>query len=164
MYTGKYFIEKLGLKPHPEGGWYCECLKAESEADFSELENYGGKRRLWTSIYFLLKDREISALHRLKSNEVWYYHSGTAMTIYMIKKDRSLERATLGIDVERGELPQILIPKGTIFGAEPDGTGYSLAGCMVSPGFEFEDFELLSKEKLLKEYPQLATVINRLAK
>ena len=69
-----------------------------------------------------------------------------------------------GIDIERGEQPQVLIPKGTIFGAVMDGTGYSLAGCMVSPGFEFDDFELLEREELIKAYPQHELIIKRLTK
>ena len=58
----------------------------------------------------------------------------------------------------------MLIPKGSIFGAVMDGTGYSLAGCMVSPGFEFDDFELLEREELIKAYPQHELIIKRLTK
>ena len=86
------------------------------------------------------------------------------MIIHIINKNGELERVKLGLDVERGEKPQVLIPKGSIFGAVMDGTGYSLAGCMVSPGFEFGDFELLEREELLRAYPQYQLTINRLTK
>ena len=86
------------------------------------------------------------------------------MIIHIINKNGELERIKLGIDIERGEQPQVLIPKGTIFGAVMDGTGYSLAGCMVSPGFEFGDFELLEREDLIRQYPQYERVIKRLTK
>ncbi len=165
MYTGKYFIEKLELKAHPEGGYYKECLKSEDAVDVSKIDpGFDGERRLWTSIYFLLKDREISRLHKLRSDEVWYFHSGTPLIIYIIDKAGDLKRVKLGLDAERGEQPQVIIPKGSVFGAEMDGTGYSLVGCMVSPGFEFKDFELVDREKLLSSYPQHEFIINRLAR
>lgn len=165
MFTGKYFVEKLNMKEHPEGGYYNECLRSEDMVDASAIDSaFDGKRKLWTSIYFLLKDRDISCFHRLKSDEIWYYHSGVPMIIFIINKNGELERVKLGLDVERDEYPQVLIPKGSIFGAVMDGTGYSLAGCMVSPGFEFGDFELLDRETLLKEYPQHEFTIKRLTK
>ena len=165
MYTGKYFIEKLGLKPHPEGGYYKECLKSKDIIDSSAVSSdFDGERKLWTSIYFLLKDREVSRLHRLKSDEIWYFHSGTPLAVYIINKNGELKRVKLGLDVERGEQPQVLVPKGSVFGAEMDGTGYSLVGCMVAPGFEFGDFELPEREELLSAYPQHEFLIKKLTK
>ena len=165
MFTGKYFIEKLNMKEHPEGGYYNECLKSKEIIDASSVDKaFDGNRKLWTSIYFLLKDRDVSCFHRLKSDEIWYYHSGVPMIIYIIKENGELVREKLGLDIERGETPQVLIPKGTIFGAVMDGTGYSLAGCMVSPGFEFGDFELLERDELIRNYPQHELIIKRLTK
>ena len=163
MYTGKYFIEKLGLKEHPEGGYYSECLKSSDIIDAHSVDAaFGGDRRLWTSIYFLLKDREVSRFHRIKSDEIWYYHSVTPLVIHIITKEGELKKVRLGLDAEREEQPQVLVPKGCIFGALMDGLGYSLVGCMVSPGFDYEDFELLSREDLIKEYPQHEFIIKRL--
>lgn len=165
MFTGKYFVEKLNMKEHPEGGYYNECLRSGDKIDATSVDpSFVGERRLWTSIYFLLKDRDVSRFHRLKSDEIWYYHSGVPMVIHIINKNGELERVKLGVDIERGERPQVLIPKGSIFGAIMDGTGYSLAGCMVSPGFEFNDFELLEREELIKMYPQHEFIIKRLTK
>lgn len=165
MYTGRYFIEKLGLKEHPEGGYYRECLKSADTVDAGSINTeFDGSRRLWTSIYFLLKDREISRLHRLKSDEIWYYHSGTPVIIHMIGKNGELKRVKLGLDIERGEAPQILVPKGSFFGAEMDGTGYSLMGCMVAPGFDFADFEMPAREELIASYPQHEFLIKKLTK
>ena len=163
MYTGKYFIEKLGLKEHPEGGYYSECLKSSDIIDAHSVDAaFGGDRRLWTSIYFLLKDREVSRFHRITSDEIWYSHSGTPLVIHIITKEGELKKVRLGLDAEREEQPQVLVPKGCIFGALMDGPGYSLVGCMVSPGFDYEDFELLSREDLIKEYPQHEFIIKRL--
>lgn len=163
LYTGKYFIEKLGLKPHPEGGYYKECLKSADTIDACQVNpDFDGGRKLWSSIYFLLKDREVSRLHRLKSDEIWYFHSGTALVVYIISKAGELKRVKLGLDADRGEQPQVLVNKGSVFGAEMDGTGYSLVGCMVAPGFEFGDFELLGREELIAAYPQHEFIIKRL--
>lgn len=156
LYTGKYFIEKMGMVPHPEGGYYKENVKSD--------QNLTEERKLWSSTYFLLKDRDFSAFHRLKSDEIWYYHSGTPLMVYIIKVNGELEQVRLGLDIERGEKPQILLPKGCIFGAIMDGTGYSLFSCMVSPGYDFDDFELLSRDTLLEKYPQYAQIIRRLTR
>lgn len=154
MFTGKYFIEKLNMKEHPEGGYYCECIKAE--------DGMPDGRKLFTSIYYLLRDREVSHFHRLDADEIWYYHSGTALTVYVIGTDGSMRQEKLGLDAERGERPQVLIRKGEIFGAVADGTGYSLTGCMVSPGFEFEHFEIVPRNELLELYPQYENIIKKL--
>ena len=76
MFTGKYFVEKLNMKEHPEGGYYNECLISKDIIDASAVDSaFEGNRKLRTSIYFLLKDRDVSRFHRLKSDEIWYFHS-----------------------------------------------------------------------------------------
>lgn len=121
-------------------------------------------RKLWTSIYFLLKDGEVSNFHRLKSDEMWYYHSGSSLTIYMITPEGELITEELGLNIEKGEKPQILVPKDYIFGSAMNNEGYALVGCMVSPGFEFKDFELFERNYLLERYPEYEQVIIKLTK
>ena len=165
MYTGKYFIEKMGMKPHPEGGFYKENIKAENvlTPETSGLP-ISGERKLWSSTYFLLKDRDFSAFHRLQSDEIWYYHSGTPLIVYIIKENGELEQVRLGLDIERDEKPQVLMQKGSIFGAVMDGPGYSLFSCMVSPGYDPADFEMIPRETLLQDYPQYEQIIRRLTR
>lgn len=158
MYTADYFIEKLEMIAHPEGGFYKESFK--SETTYSQNSD---PRALWTSIYFLLRTGEISHLHRLKSDEMWYYHAGEALSIYMISPEGELIIEQLGLNIQNGEKPQVLVPKGYIFGSAMNQNGFSLVGCMVSPGFDFKDFELFNKEDLLKQYPTHEDVINKLA-
>lgn len=158
MYTADYFIEKLEMEAHPEGGFYKESYKSEMGYSLN-----GDSRALWTSIYFLLKTGEISHLHRLKSDEMWYYHAGEALSIYMISPEGELIVEQLGLNVQDGEKPQVLVPKGYIFGSAMNQNGYSLVGCMVSPGFDFKDFELFNKSDLLIQYPNHKDVINKLA-
>ena len=165
MYTGKYFIEKLNMKQHEEGGYYAEYLKSKDVRDFSDVNpDFDGNRMLWSSTYFLLKDREVSVFHTIKSDEIWYYNSGTALNVYIINENGEMRKEKLGLDIDRGEQPQVLIPKGSIFGAEMDGTGYTLFTCMCAPGFDYADFKLCERAELLEKYPQYALIIKRLTK
>lgn len=160
MYTADYFVKTLNMTPHQEGGFYKECFVSEKNINVQGEES----RKLWTSIYFLLRDGEVSHFHRLKSDEMWYYHSGSSLTIYMITPNGELITEELGLNIEKGEKPQILVPKDYIFGSAINNEGYALVGCMVSPGFEFKDFELFERNYLLEKYPNYKQVINKLTK
>ncbi|KHE67774.1 cupin domain-containing protein, partial [Halobacillus sp. BBL2006] len=84
--------------------------------------------------------------------------------IHMIHPDGKYEEVKLGLDFDQGEVPQFRVPKHTIFGSSVnEADTFSLVSCMVSPGFDFEDFELFNKEELLEEYPDHREVINKLA-
>ncbi|MBE6057859.1 cupin domain-containing protein, partial [Clostridium sp.] len=155
MKDANYFIEKLDMTAHPEGGYYKESfISAENITDSDLTTTFEDKRILWTSIYFLLRNGEVSNFHRLKSDEMWYYHSGSPLTIYMITPEGELITEQLGLDIEKGEKPQVLVPKNYIFGSAMNNKGYALVGCMVSPGFEFRDFELFERDTLLNLYPK----------
>lgn len=160
MYTAEYFIQMLDMLPHVEGGYYKECLL--SSDPISQEED--SSKTLWSSIYFLLRTGEVSHLHRLKSDEIWYFHSGSPLTIYMISPEGELLHRQLGLDISKGELPQVLVPKGYIFGSAQNEAGYSLVGCMVAPSFSFEDFELFERKYLLERYPQHQAVIEKLTR
>ncbi|MBB6625049.1 cupin domain-containing protein [Clostridium gasigenes] len=165
MFTANYFIEKLQMNEHPEGGYYKECFACSENVSSRDLTTkFEGERILWTSIYFLLRDGELSNFHRLKSDEMWYYHSGSALTIYMISPDGILTTSQLGLDIEKGEVPQVLVPKNYIFGSAMNNEGYALVGCMVSPGFDFKDFELFERSDLLNRYPTHKDVIMKLTR
>lgn len=163
MYTADYFVKSLNMIAHPEGGFYKEIYMSEENITAKELKvDFEGSRILWTSIYFLLRDGEVSNFHRLKSDEMWYYHSGSPLTIYMISPEGKLITEQLGLNVENGEKPQVLVPKDYIFGSAMNNEGYALVGCMVSPGFEFRDFELFKRSFLLEKYPQYEDIILKL--
>ena len=163
MYTAEYFVKSLNMTAHPEGGFYKEIYTSNENITANGLKvNFEGSRMLWTSIYFLLRNGEVSNFHRLKSDEMWYYHSGSPLTISMISPEGELITEQLGLNIERGEKPQVLVPKDYIFGSAMNEEGYALVGCMVSPGFEFRDFELFERNFLLKKYPQYNEIINKL--
>lgn len=154
------FIQHLQLQPHPEGGYYNRSVEASTT---TELE--GKTRDQYTSIYFLLKSGQVSHFHRLQSDEVWYYHAGSALTIHMIDENGVYRQQKLGLQIENGELPQLVVPKHTIFGSsllEEHGQAFSLVGCMVSPGFDFEDFELFTTAQLMQMFPQHEIIIRKM--
>lgn len=156
MKSAKYYIENLGMTPHAEGGYYKESVVSK--------DLFRDDKNLFTSIYFLLETGEVSNFHRLKSDEMWYYHDGQPLTIYMITPDGELITKQLGLNVENGELPQVLVPKGYIFGSSMNNDGFALVGCMVAPAFTFEDFELFKRNDLLEMYPHLEDVIIKLTR
>jgi len=163
MYTADYFIKSLNMTAHPEGGFYKEIYTSNENITANGLNvDFEGSRMLWTSIYFLLRNGEVSNFHRLKSDEMWYYHSGSPLTISMISPEGELITEQLGLNIENGEKPQVLVPKDYIFGSAMNKEGYAFVGCMVSPGFEFRDFELFKRNFLLEKYPQYDEIIRKL--
>jgi uncharacterized protein len=159
------WVSKLGLSPHPEGGYFKGTFESGEYISDNELSvNYEGKRKLYTSIYFLLASDDVSHFHRLKSDELWYYHGGSPLSIHVIDKNGIYQEIKLGMNLDAGEVPQVLVKKNSIFGSSvSEQDSCSLVGCMVSPGFEFQDFELFTQEELLKDYPQHKEIIMKLA-
>lgn len=164
MYTADYFISKLNLEGHIEGGYFKEVYRNSFDTTGEGYKyNFEGVRALSTAIYFLLKSGQVSKFHKLKFDELWFYHCGCPMVIHMIDEQGEYSRAILGLDIERGELPQILVPSNTIFGAEPlEVDTFSFVSCMVSPGFDYKDFYLYEEKELIDMYPKHQDIITRL--
>jgi uncharacterized protein len=161
----QYYVSKLGLTPHREGGYYKETFQSTELISDQELTvDYEGKRKIYTSIYFLLTSNDISHFHRLKSDELWYFHAGSPLTIHVIDENGNYKEIKLGLDLDNGEVPQVLVPKNSIFGSSVmEEDTFSLVGCMVSPGFEYKDFELFTQGELLETYPQHEAIIMKMA-
>ena len=160
------YIEDFKLLPHPEGGYYREIYRAGEVILPGHLpKRYKSSRSFSTSIYFLLEGRQVSAFHRLKSDEQWNFYDGTTVIVSVINDEGSLNKYFLGKDFENGESFQTIIKRGSWFGAElKDKTSFALIGCTVSPGFDFQDFELGKREYLLKEYPEYREDILKLTR
>jgi predicted cupin superfamily sugar epimerase len=157
--TSQDLIRILQLQPHPEGGYYKETYRSRESVDTAN-----GSRNVSTAIYYLLQDEDRSNFHRIKSDELWFFHFGTALEFLYIK-ERKLETVTLGSDVAHGEALQAVIPAGTWFAARvKNKKGFALVSCTVAPGFDFTDFELANREELTGEYPQLREVIEEYTK
>lgn len=160
----QYYVSKLGLTPHREGGYYKETFQSTELISDQELSvQFEGERKIYTSIYFLLTSNDISHFHRLKSDELWYFHTGSPLTIHIIDEDGNYKEVKLGLNLDDGEVPQILVPKNSIFGSSvTEEDTYSLVGCMVSPGFEYKDFQLFTQRELLEKYPEHKDVIMKM--
>ena len=156
-----YWIDHLGLKSHPEGGHFKEVYRSDELIEKSNLpERYAADRVFSTSIYFLLQQGEISAFHRIKSDETWYFHFGDPIEIFIISPEGELSQKVVGLDPGEGIFPQISIPRHHWFAVQTKGS-FTLVGCSVAPGFNFEDFEIATFEKLSKIYPQHIEIIGK---
>ena len=160
MKNALYWIENIGMLEHPEGGYFKETFRSEK---VFHPEGFLGERNFATSIYFLLQKNNVSHFHRIKSDEIWYYHAGSPLHVYVIYPNGKLKELKIGPNLKDGEVLQAIVPANTIFGSTCTNE-YSLVGCMVSPGFDFNDFELFPTSQLLDLYPQHKTIIKVLSK
>jgi uncharacterized protein len=129
-------IRLLNLKPHPEGGHFCESFR-----DARAVES---NRAASTAIYFLLARGERSHWHRIDAAEVWHFYAGAPLALAVARERAALEQVRLGPDLSAGEHPQAVVPAGAWQAAESLGD-WTLVGCTVAPGFEFKGFELAPK-------------------
>jgi predicted cupin superfamily sugar epimerase len=161
--SAAYWIEKLNLLPHPEGGYYRETYRSTETIPAGGLPNrFAGARNFSTAIYFLLRSHDRSLFHRIKSDELWHYYAGSPLSLYVLN-DHGLTRHRLGADPENGESLQVTIPAGSWFGALVDeNESFTLSGCTVAPGFDFSDFEFGDRASLLKTFPAHQHIIEKL--
>jgi predicted cupin superfamily sugar epimerase len=163
-------IRMLGMRALPgEGGWLAETYRA---AWILPAENLApdsrGPRASCTAIYYLLRRGEISALHRLRSDEMWHFYQGDPLELCVIEPGGAAHVHTLGADIEAGQTHQVVVEAGRWFGARlkrgADVLGYALVGCTVSPGFDYSDFELASAAQLTRAYPRHRELIAALTR
>jgi predicted cupin superfamily sugar epimerase len=143
---------QLDLRPHPEGGWFRETWRSPVTFD---PDGYAGTRSAATAIYFLLHPGERSRWHLVRSDELWFWHSGGALTLRLggtgpapggsgTNASAAAEAVdlVLGPDVFAGQQPQAVVPGGTWQCAAPTADEAVLVSCVVAPGFDFADFRL----------------------
>ncbi|MEQ8267055.1 MAG: cupin domain-containing protein [Parvibaculum sp.] len=124
-------IELLGMKPHPEGGYYAETFR----------DPKGEPRAHSTAIYYLLREGERSHWHRVDAAEIWHWYSGGPLALSLYEDGGAAETRLLGQNLDAGERPQLVVPAGVWQAAMPVGL-WTLVGCTVAPGFEFGGFEM----------------------
>ncbi len=159
----KRYISRLKLESHPEGGYFREIYRS-GEIILPEglPERFRKGRVVSTSIYFLLEGNQVSKFHRIKSDEIWHFYDGCGVRIYVIDGSGSLSEHKLGKNIDKGEELQVVIKNNQWFAAElPDQSSFCLVGCTVSPGFDFEDFEMGVRKDLIREFPEYRELVER---
>ena len=166
MNSAEQWIQTLQLNPHPEGGWFREIYRANGTISHQSLPTrFSGDRHFSTAIYFLLNMADFSAFHRIKQDELWHFYDGASLTIHMIDLTGNYSVVKLGRNIQAGETLVTVVKAGWLFGATvSDNRSYGLVGCTVAPGFDFDDFEMPSRTRLLAQYPQHRGIIEKLTR
>jgi uncharacterized protein len=161
----QYWIEKLKLEPHPEGGYFRQTYRAALTLGKNCLPEFDGPRAVSTAIYFLLERENFSAFHRLRSDEMWHFYAGGSLVVHVIAQDGTYSKISLGASGDNGEVFQAVVKAGCWFASEMrEKNSWALVGCTVSPGFDFADFKLAKREELARLYPQHRALIERLTR
>jgi hypothetical protein len=157
-------VRTLDLQPHPEGGHYAEIHRAtEGIAAGALPARYGGRRSFGTAIYYLLGPDDVSALHRVASDEIFHFYLGDPVEQLRLFPDGSHRLVEIGPDLAAGQRPQSVVPAGVWQGARvKPGGRYCLMGCTVSPGFDFADFEMGERRVLIDGWPEAREMIEAL--
>jgi predicted cupin superfamily sugar epimerase len=160
--TSDYYIKHLQLLPHPEGGYYKETYRSQNSII---LKDFGGSRNYSTAIYFLLEEKNFSAFHKIKSDEMWHFYGGDTLEVIEINLEGDLKITSIGKDLEKGETLQHVVPANIWFASRvKQGGKFSLVGCTVSPGFDFADFEMAKRNELIKTFPKHSEIIEELTR
>jgi predicted cupin superfamily sugar epimerase len=133
MEAWRTIVEQLGMRPHPEGGWYVETWRA--------APGPRDERPAASAILFLLAEGDRSHWHRVDAAEIWQWSAGEPLELRVAKEDGTAATVRLGGDVAAGEQPQAVVPAGAWQSARPLGA-WGLVGCIVAPAFTFDGFEL----------------------
>jgi uncharacterized protein len=161
----QYWIEKLALTPHPEGGYFRQTYRSDLTIAKAALPNFPGPRSTSTAIYFLLDGENFSAFHRIRSDELWHFYAGTTLNIHVIDPNGNYSQILLGQNHDHGENFQALVKAGCWFASRvQDPKSFALVGCTVAPGFDFEDFELAKRLDLSQRFPQHKSLIEKLTR
>lgn len=158
MHNSQYWINKLSLEPHPEGGYFRRIYAAQPM-----VQTPNGKRHCATAIHYLLEANDFSAWHRIPNDELWFHHEGGSLLIRTLSGDGLLNEIILGSD----HCINACIPANTWFCSElmdRNSHPFSLVSCVVSPGFDFKDFEMGNAANLSETYPQHKAIIDRLCR
>ncbi|WP_020408052.1 cupin domain-containing protein [Hahella ganghwensis] len=153
-------IQQLGLEPHPEGGYYRRFFTSNTN-----ISTPTGERPSATMIYYLLPQGAFSQWHRLRQEEIWIFMEGDPISVHHIDTEGVVHTDLLGREAHHKG--QTVIPGNLWFAATPTEQpieGYSLACCMVTPGFDFADFELGNRDSLIRQFPHLSDLISRLTR
>lgn len=139
----------LELLPHPEGGRFREIYRAQAR-----LQTPAGTRSLATLIWFLIEEGDPSRFHRLGSDELWLFHDGFPLELFLLRDaDSAAERRVIDVDHREALVPAMTWAAAKVMGSKNVSATWSLVTCLVAPGFQYEDFELAEREALQAQFP-----------
>jgi predicted cupin superfamily sugar epimerase len=167
--TAAALIQHFAMAQVPqEGPWFTLTYTSDDMLPLAALpRRYDGPRAAGSAIIGLITRTEFSAMHRLKTDEMWHYYGGDPLHMLVLHPDGRGEEVVLGSDVLGGQKLQYVVPRGCWQGAMPAGTGadtYSLFGDTLAPGFAYADFEMGYRRELQQAYPRFAAAIAQLTR
>lgn len=162
-------IKHLRMEKIPaEGAWFAVAYESKDRLPAGGLPSrYGSSRLAGTSIYALVTRTDFSAMHRLKTDEIWHFYAGDPIELLLLQPEGRSEVVVLGSDVLGGQKPQFTVPAGTWMGARPktdSPDAYSLFGCTMAPGFDYTDYESGYRNELKAAYPDKTELIASLTR
>ena len=167
MINVQQIIDRLQLVPLTiEGGYFRETYRSTLTVPASALPNtYAGDRNASTCIYYLITPDTFSAIHRVKSDEIFHFYAGDAVEMLQLWPGGEARVVTIHNDLTDGHEPQVVLPAGVWQGCRlVRGGAWALMGCTVAPGFDYADFELADRAAMLALAPEHAELIEALTK
>jgi len=166
MLTAEQIRELLQMRPHSiEGGYFAETYRGAAVVPRSLLPGYPGDRAISTAIYYLLTPDTFSAMHRVRGDELFHFYLGDAVEMLQLKADGTGEVIVLGQDIAAGMRLQHTVPGGVWQGSRVRAGGkFALLGTTMSPGFEYEDYETGTRQKLSAQFPQYSDMVAALTR
>jgi len=167
MLSAQRVIELLRLEPLPiEGGYFRRTYLADEQVDAAALPaRYAKAKPLANAIYYLVTARDFSALHRLKSDELYHFYLGAVVELLLLYPDGSARVIELGTDLEAGQHVQFLVPRDVWQGSRvKPGGEFALMGTTLAPAWDADDFELGDRDALIAQYPGQAEWIRALTR
>jgi predicted cupin superfamily sugar epimerase/mannose-6-phosphate isomerase-like protein (cupin superfamily) len=167
--AAKQLIDHLGMEKIPvEGCWFKLTYTSTDRIAAGALpERYGSSRVAGGAIYALVTREDFSAMHRLKTDEIWHFHGGSPMELLLLHPDGKAEVVILGADILAGQHAQYTAPAGVWMGARPVQAGpeaYGFFGTTMAPGFDYADFEIGYRDELEKAFPAQRELIAALTR
>jgi len=162
MLTAQEVIARLQLVPLTiEGGYFRETYRSPlRHMEHALPPEFGGERNASTAIYYLLTPDTFSAIHRVKSDEVFHFYAGDPIEMLQLWPDGEAKVVVIGNNLAAGHLPQLVVPAGVWQGCRlVQGGRWALMGCNVAPGFDYADFEAAARSELVRDYPEHAELI-----
>ena len=167
MHTAHEIVARLHLVPLTiEGGYFRETYRAPLMIAANALPGeYTSDRNASTCIYYLLTPETFSAIHIVKSDEIFHFYAGDPVEMLQLWPNGEGRIVTIHNDLAAGHEPQHIVPAGVWQGCRlVPGGNWALMGCTVAPGFDYADFELGDGDVLRDKYPQHSELIAALAK